>query len=507
VSNQDGGPLAAAGSKQSLGFGTKFTYGFGQAAEGLKNGAFGVFLFFYYNQVLALSGTLAGLAVGIALIFDAVTDPMAGSISDNWRSKLGRRHPFMFLAAAPLAVAFFLLFNPPEGLGQIGLFAWLLVFAVLTRAAMTLYHVPHIALGAELTEDFEERTTVVAYRQFFSTFGTLAAYIIGFMLFFYSTPELPRGQFRVEAYAPFAMALSLLMVASILISAWGTRSRIPHLPQASGAEEKLSVGGMAFRMIREIREALTNRSFAWLFSGVLIVFMMVGVDSALNLHMNTYFWELSATGNTLFFAAYPIGVMAGTLIARRLNVLFDKKPSVVFGTAWWALCQIVPVVLRIFGFFPENGTDALLITLVCVKFVQGVGVVQALITFGSMVADIVDEHELKTGKRQEGIFFASVSFSGKFTTGIGNVVGGIALDLISWPRGVEIQTAADVPPETITWLGLVYGPIVAGFAVVSVWCYSKHRLDRHRHKEIVAELEVRRRAVSGQQEQVAGGGS
>ena len=505
MSDQDGVQAQHRGTRPPLGFGTKFTYGFGQAAEGLKNGAFGVFLFFYYNQVLALSGTLAGLAVGIALVFDAITDPMAGSISDNWRSKLGRRHPFMFLAAAPLAIAFFLLFNPPADLGQMGLFVWLLTFAVLTRAAMTLYHVPHIALGAELTEDFEERTTVVAFRQFFSTFGTLAAYIIGFMLFFYSTPDVPRGQFRVEAYAPFAMALGLLMVVSILVSAWGTRSQIPFLPQATGVEEKLGLGAMSLRMLREIREALTNRSFAWLFSGVLIVFMMVGVDSALNLHMNTYFWELSATGNTLFFAAYPIGVMFGTLIARRLNMLFDKKPSVVFGTSWWALCQIVPVVLRIFGFFPENGTDALLITLVCVKFVQGVGVVQALITFGSMVADIVDEHELKTGKRQEGIFFASVSFSGKFTTGIGNVVGGIALDLISWPRGVAIQSAADVPPETIIWLGLVYGPIVAGFAVVSVWCYSKHRLDRHRHKEIVAELEVRRRAAI-QPEQAAGGG-
>ncbi len=507
MSEQNSGHASADGGRPPLSFGTKFTYGFGQAAEGLKNGAFGVFLFFYYNQVLALSGTLAGLAVGIALVFDAITDPMAGSISDNWRSRLGRRHPFMFLAAAPLAIAFFLLFNPPESLGQIGLFAWLLVFAVLTRASMTLYHVPHIALGAELTEDFEERTTVVAFRQFFSTFGTLAAYIIGFLLFFNSTPEVPRGQFRVDAYAPFAMTLGLLMVVSIVTSAWGTRSQIPYLRQASGVEEKLSAKEMVVRMLREIREALSNRSFAWLFSGVLIVFMMVGVDSALNLHMNTYFWELSATGNTLFFAASPIGVMFGTLIARRLNTWFDKKPSVVFGTSWWALCQIVPVLLRILGWFPENGTDALLWTLVVVKFVQGVGVVQALITFGSMIADIVDEHELTTGKRQEGIFFASVSFSSKFTTGIGNVVGGIALDLISWPRGVEIQTAADVPAETVTWLGLVYGPIVAGFAVVSVWCYSKHRLDRERHREIVAELAVRRRDTADQQEQAASGGT
>ena len=164
-------------------------------------------------------------------------------------------------------------------------------------------------------------------------------------------------------------------------------------------------------------------------------------------------------------------------------------------------------MLRLVGWFPENGTDALIWTLVAVKFVQGMGVVQALITFGSMVADIVDEHELKTGKRQEGIFFASVSFSGKFTTGIGNVVGGIALDLISWPRGVEIQTAADVPPETIVWLGLVYGPIVSGFAVVCLYCYSRHRLDRKRHAEIVRALEVRRREqdTDGVREPVAAG--
>jgi Na+/melibiose symporter-like transporter len=483
-----------ADARPALGVGTKFAYGFGQAGEGLKNGAFGVFLFFYYNQVLALSGSYAGLAVGIALMFDAVTDPMAGSLSDNWRSKLGRRHPFMYAAALPLAIAFYLLFNPPADLGQFGLFLWLLTFAVLTRAAMTLYHVPHIALGAELTEDFEERTTVVAFRQFFSTFGQLAAFIIGFSLFFYASDDVPRGQFRADAYAPFAMTIGLLMVVSIVTSAWGTRSQIPYLPQPTGPPERLSFSGMIRRMFREIAEALQNRSFAWLFTGVLIVFMMVGVDSALNLHMNTYFWELSASGNTLFFSATPIGVMLGAFVARRLNVMFDKKPSVVFGTSWWALCQIIPVVLRLVGWFPENGTDSLLITLVVIKFVQGVGVVQALITFGSMVADIVDEHELKTGKRQEGIFFASVSFSGKFTTGIGNVVGGIALDLISWPRGVEIQTAADVPPETIMWLGLVYGPIVAGFAVVSVYCYSKHRLDRHRHKEIVAALAEKRNA-------------
>jgi len=488
-------PAAAQASERPpLTLYAKFAYGSGQAAEGLKNGAFGVFLFFYYNQVLALSGTYAGLAVGIALMFDAITDPLVGSLSDNWRSKLGRRHPFMYCASLPLAIAFYFLFSPPEGLGQFGLFLWLLVFAVLTRGAMTLYHVPHIALGAELSEDFNERTTIVAFRQFFSTFGALIAYFIGFAVFFYASAEYPRGQFRENAYAPFALTLGVLMVGSILFSAFGTRRHIPYLPQPRGEAVLMGAGPVIRRMGVEMAQALKNRSFAWLFSGVLIVFMMVGVDGALNLHMNTYFWELSSKDNIAFFAATPVGIMMGAFIARSLNERFDKKPSIVFGTAWWALCQIVPVVLRLLGWFPENGTDALIYTLVAVKFLQGVGVVQALITFGSMVADIVDEHELNTGKRQEGMFFASVSFSGKFTTGVGNVVGGIALDLISWPRGVAIQTAADVPPDTLAWLGLIYGPIVSGFAIVCLYCYSKHHLNRARHAEIVRELAQRRSA-------------
>ena len=134
---------------------------------------------FYFNQVLGLSGTLAGTAIFIALVFDAVSDPVAGSLSDRFRSRWGRRHPFMYASAAPLAVTFYLLFNPPSGLGQAGLFCWLLCFAVLVRASMTLYHVPHLALGAELTDDYSERTTVVAYRSLFSMVGAFATPVVG----------------------------------------------------------------------------------------------------------------------------------------------------------------------------------------------------------------------------------------------------------------------------------------------------------------------------------------
>ena len=131
-----------------LGFNTKLAFGVGQAAEGLKNAAFGTFLIFYYVQVLGMPGTLAGLAVGIALLVDAFTDPLAGSLSDNWRSNYGRRHPFMYASILPLTVSFYFLFHPMVS-GDTALFIWLVVFTNAARTSMSLYHVPHIALGAD----------------------------------------------------------------------------------------------------------------------------------------------------------------------------------------------------------------------------------------------------------------------------------------------------------------------------------------------------------------------
>ena len=97
--------------------GTRLAFGVGQIAEGLKNASFNLFVLFYYNSVLGLSGSLCGLAIGIALVFDGLSDPLMGSISDNHRSRWGRRHPFMVIAALPFALAFFVLFAPPAGIG------------------------------------------------------------------------------------------------------------------------------------------------------------------------------------------------------------------------------------------------------------------------------------------------------------------------------------------------------------------------------------------------------
>ncbi len=478
--------------KGPLGFKLKFAYGIGQAGEGLKNAAFNTFLLFYYNQVLGLSGTMAGIAVGTAVIVDAFTDPIAGSLSDHWRSRLGRRHPFMYASILPLCVSFYFLFNPMVE-SEWGLFAWLVIFTNLTRTSMSLYHVPHIAMGAELSDDFVERSSVVGYRTFFSTFGSLVAAFAGFQLFFVESPEFPRGQLNEAAYAPFALFIAVLMAVTIFWSAWGTRSVIPFLPQPKGGKT-ISMSAVVLRVFADVKMALKRRAFRWLFIGVLIVFIMVGVDLALNIYVYTYFWELSSTDISYLVLAYPAGVMLGAFIAPMMHDRFGKKSGLLFGTGSWALWQIVPIVLRLMDYFPENGSSLLLPTLIVIRIIQGASTVQANVAFGSMVADVADEHELETHQRQEGIFFASVAFSAKAASGVGSIIAGFGLDIINWPRGAAIKSAADVPAETLVNLGIMYGPFVAGFGIVSVLCYLPYSLTRERHAEIMGILEKRRQA-------------
>ena len=163
---------------------TKLFFGIGAAAEGTKQTAFTVFLLFYYNQVLGVSGTLSGMAIFIALCVDALSDPLVGSLSDNFHSRWGRRHPFMYSAALPMAVCFFLLFNTPSGLGQTGLFLWLTTWAIGVRTAMTFYVVPSSAMLPELTSGYDERTSLVSYRYFCGWMGGLITAQMGYLYFF-----------------------------------------------------------------------------------------------------------------------------------------------------------------------------------------------------------------------------------------------------------------------------------------------------------------------------------
>ena len=149
---------------------TKFFYGFGSIAFGVKDNGFSYFLFAFYSIIIGLRPGLAALSLLIALIFDAVSDPIVGHVSDNLHSKWGRRHPFMYFAALPVAFFYYFLWHPPE-LGQTGLFIYLTLLAIAVRTFVTLYEIPSTALVAEISEDYDQRTSMLSYRYFFGWWG------------------------------------------------------------------------------------------------------------------------------------------------------------------------------------------------------------------------------------------------------------------------------------------------------------------------------------------------
>lgn len=468
-----------------LTFSTKLAYWFGQIAEGLKNTTFSIFLLFYYNQVLGVSGTLCGIALLVGTSIDAVTDPLMGSISDAWRSKYGRRHVFMYVSALPMAVCFFFLFTPlPDS--ETGRFIWLMVFVVLTRFTMTLYTVPHTALGAELTSDYHERNAIVAYRLVFSYLGTFMVYGLGFGVFFAASEAYPNGQLNAEAYPPFAAVLAIGICVSIVVSALGTQRLVPYLPKP-GKTQTLHPK----QILADVWKATENRSFRWLIAGFLVVSVPVGVGTSLQLYLNTFFWEIPPERIVYVLSATIPALLIGLSISPWVMRHIEKKQALYIGAMGWALFYCSPVVLHFAGLFPAPGTLYVVIALVFFQFMAYFMVSPLYVAVSSMLADIADEHELLTNNRQEGVFFGAYSFIIKATSGAGAAVAGISLDLIRWPIGETIQTSADVPPDTLIKLALIAGPVLAIGFIPALLMWRNYGLSKARHQEIQEQIRSR----------------
>ncbi|MDP3783882.1 MAG: MFS transporter, partial [Sphingopyxis sp.] len=144
----------------------KATHGLGSIAYGVKDNGFSTFLLLFYNQVIGLDAGIVGTAIMVALIADAFVDPVIGELTDRTRSRWGRRLPWLYIAPVPLAIAWMLLWHPPEMSDSMTV-AWLIGFAIIVRSLVSCCEVPSVAIVPELTADYDERTIVMRYRFLF----------------------------------------------------------------------------------------------------------------------------------------------------------------------------------------------------------------------------------------------------------------------------------------------------------------------------------------------------
>ncbi|MCP5432992.1 MAG: MFS transporter [Alphaproteobacteria bacterium] len=478
--------MAEPASGARVGRTTKFAYGFGAVAFGVKDLGFAYFLMIFYNQVLGLPASAAGLALMIALLFDAVSDPIVGYASDNLRSRWGRRHPFMYAAALPIAVAFFFLWNPPGGvhaldsLGQSGLFAYLLGMAILVRILITFYEIPSTALVSELTSDYDERTTLLSYRFFFGYVGSLVLTFVTFSVFLKSTPAHPSGILNPAGYMPYAIASALVMLVTILVSSVGTHSEIPRLRAAPARKFEWR------NTLKELGETFASRSFLALFVAALFSMMAQGVQTSLALYFATFYWELTSEDVRFYQPVQIASATAALLIAPIIAKRFDKKRAAILLSVVSLTFGPLPLFLRLLGFFPENDSSWLLPILLSHQFFESTIFISASIIISSMVADLVEEGERRTGRRSEGVYFAARTFAQKTVTGFGVFVSGIILDLVAFPATAKPGAVDD---GVLMRLVLFYAPVFVLFHAAAALMLLGYRISRQSHAQDVFHLE------------------
>lgn len=468
-------------SERRISVAAKIIQGIGAAPDNIKNFAFGTLLLFYYNQVLGVSGYYSGMALMIAMVVDAITDPMVGSLSDNLRSRLGRRHPFMYASALPLPLSLLMLFIPPDGLSEFSLFIWMAIFAVATRASMTLFLVPWTALLAELSQNYEERTSIVSYRYLFGWITGVSTSFLTLRFLFPSSEEFQSGLLNPAGYPVFASIGACVIFVTIIFTTHFSRDQIPYLPAPPKDPNKFSFGNV----FREIRLALTNRSFRIVFIGLLVSGAISGTSGALGIYMTTYFWGLTPE-QIAWYGLAIIGAIAAFIVVRPVQRRLDKKTIIIGASLLLIFEGILLVNLRIFEILPPNTSPYLLPILVSMATLGAlIGTVSGMVG-PSIVADILDQHELNTGERQEGMFFSALSFSTKSISGFGIFFGGLILDFLAFPRGAS---PGDVEPGLILNLGITLGVIVPLLHLIPIAIYSRYKLTREVVEGIRRELD------------------
>ena len=302
------------------------------------------------------------------------------------------------------------------------------------------------------------------------------------------TEEFPVGQLNPAGYPLMALSAGLLMSAGALATTLLTWREVPYLRRHIEPLPMPGPGETLRRTARELRHALENRSFALIFLIVIIMAAIGGTTANINVYMATFFWGLT-TDELRWYPLAAVGAILAFPFVASVGRRWDKKQILFFCGLVSLIDGITLVNLRFLGWLPENGEPVLLAILIGVAALgAALAVIQGIVG-ASIVADILDDHELHTGVRQEAMFNAALSFSGKAISGLGIALSGLLLEVIGFPRGAD---PSEVPTDTIFRLGLVVGVAIPLLYLAPLALITRYRITREVHADIRRRLEARR---------------
>jgi GPH family glycoside/pentoside/hexuronide:cation symporter len=459
-----------------LRFATKVNYGLGSVAQATAGIALAANIIGYYlNQVVGLSPLLASELILASLVVDAVVDPLIGRLSDRLRSPWGRRHPFMYASALPIGLGLYFLWNPPRGLSIPQIAAFVLVALIVLRVCVSLFQIPNDALAPELAPDYNERTDLLSFRWFFAVAGGVL--MLGLLLVVFVPTRA--DVINPAGYAKFGVAAAIITTVAVLVSARATHRYIPYLQPVPQRRMSWS------ETLKEVSGALSNRSFIVLLVSGLFGWVGAGINSYISNYLNLHFWLLTPRVIGLMLAALtPISVL-GIFMAPVLSRRLGKKPTMMVVFAVSILSGAVPILLRLLGLMPPNGSIWVPIILEIDLAVAASLALVGFVIMSSMVADVVEDVAVKTGARSEGLLFAVNGIIPKVTGGIGGVIGGLILTVVHFPAHALPGT---VDPAILRRLVLISMPAVVVLGLIATGVMIFYKIDKAAHEQNLETL-------------------
>ena len=451
----------------------KLGNGFGSIAYGVKDNGFATLLLLFYNQVLGLDAGTVGFILLIALLLDAIIDPLVGVWSDRTRTKWGKRHPWMYAAILPMAASWIMLWHPPE-LPKEQLYLYLLLIAFLMRAAVSCYEVPSLSVVPALSADYDERTSITRWRYLFAWGGGLLMLTLAFGVFLVPSADYPVGQLNERGYQLYGWTGAFLMVLATSVAALTTHRRVAKATFVSDADAGSHPG------LRQIIKTISNRAYLILMASSLFAFVNQGLTFSATTYLMTYYWEMPQAGFIAYSITLFIGVIGAFFLVGAVQSRIEKRTGAVGAGCIALTVGVLPYLLRIGGFFPDNGSPILIPTLFTLITIANSFAVCSMMLGQSMAADVVEASQAETGERSEGLFFSGYFFVQKCATGFGIFLTGSIVALSGFPaKAVPGQVA----PEVLTSLSYYFLAILITLSVISIAIVSRFPIARADHEE------------------------
>ena len=415
----------------------------------------GMYLLKFSTDVLGIAPGVMGVIFFVSRVWDAVSDPLAGYLSDRTRSRLGRRRPWMIAGALPVGLVFYAMWAPPAWLAGDGLAGWMGAAIVLFYTGMTIFSIPHDSLAAELSDNYEDRTRIFGIRR--ACFGVGSLFVFAAIAWLSATAE-PR-----QAALLLAAAGAVVTASSMLVTGVGIRER-PEF-QGRGARRP-------FRAFVDV----ARNPHARVLLGVFFL-QQIGIGAVTTI---SAYYAQYVLGDAQLFAPMMGSLFVVSLVSIPVWVWlghrFDKKSMLLA-----SMC-IVGGALFCMGFLGKGD----LVWVMAVACAAGAAVGGLDVIFPSIQADVIDWDELQSDERKEGVYFAAWAFAAKTALGVSGMLAGFALSASGYRPGGE-------QPESVQ---LTIRALMSGLPLVTygagILLFRRFTLTRESHARIQHQLLGRR---------------